>query len=159
MVRVRDLARQLADWAKDKDRNKNSLAYLVLESIEYPTQGIEDYFVERFGVLAADQRPLQASKLDRDKRRDLLDLVPARLGHNLGRALVRHGPTGKEYQRQRDRAIQVLREAKFEQANDLVQQLFPNQQAGTDWPWLHFLELRDYLAPLADSQTAKEDDQ
>jgi hypothetical protein len=159
MVRVRGLAQQLADWAKDKDRDKNSLAYLVLESIEYPTQGIEDYFSDRFGVLAADQRPLGASELDPDKRQDLLELVPTRLLHNLGHALVRHGPTGKEYQQQKDRAIEVLREAKFEQASDLLQRLFPDQQAGTDWPWLHFLELRDYMAPQANPQTATEDDQ
>lgn len=131
----------------------------MLESIEYPTQAIEDYFVERFGVLAADQRPLGASELDRDKRHDLLELVPARLLHNLGRALVRHGPAGKKYRQQRDRAIQVLRDADFEKASGFLQRLFPSQKAETDWPWLHFLELRDYLAPQADPKTAREDDQ
>jgi len=161
IVRVRDLARQLADWAKSQDagRDKNSLAYLVLESIEYPTQGIADYFGERFKVMAAEQRPLGASQLDSDQLPELLELIPSRLLHNLGRALVRHGLDSEEYRQRRDRTLQVLGKDKFEKASDLLHQLFPNQKAETDWPWLHFLELRDYLVPQAGSQTATEDGQ
>ena len=164
IARTRDLARSLADLIKDhKDnKNRNSFTYLVLESIDYPTNGIEYYFKQRYSAMATDSFmrdstfPLLASLLDHEDLCQLLDIVSSRVLHALGAASI-HGFESVAYKEQWVRTEQILGADTMKKAQDWLNQLFPNQKKIPHWQWLHLLELRDYLAPQWKPAKTKEE--
>lgn len=155
IARVRDLARNLANLIKARkdNKDKNSFAYLVLESVDYPANGIDAYFKQRYGEMAphefteASTFPLLASTLDHETVTELLSKVSSGLLHALGTAAARDGPESDAYKKQWERAEQILGANNLEKAQGWLDQLFPNQKRVPHWQWLHLLELRDYLAP------------
>lgn len=155
IARIRDLARSLADLIKDRkdNKNRNSFAYLVLESIDYPANEIESYFKQRYSAMVTNgftedsTFPLLASALDHEALNQLLDAVSSGVLHALGAASVYHGPESPAYKEQWVRTEQILGADTVKKARDWLDQLFPNQKKVPHWQWLHLLELRDYLAP------------
>jgi hypothetical protein len=154
--RIKKLAREIADHIKDKylgegkiDKYKldaNLYDYVVLESIDYPTQSWPAFLEKRYTQSIAKNRQPQRPLYDgyncyRDAFRELTENLPRRQLYRLANAIVDpHEDFAEAHQRFSD---VVDNAAKLE---DKVKQLFP----GTDpnLHWLHLLELWDYFAPL-----------
>jgi len=57
IARAQRLAEELSDWCKHHSQGENLYATLILESIDYPTQPLEQFFSLRFGLLADHAYP------------------------------------------------------------------------------------------------------
>jgi hypothetical protein len=161
IYRIQALAKNLADNVKDflNGRNEDRYEYMVLESIDYPTERLDRFWEQRFGGFSDCRQPLppipdweaQAVKL-----RTLLSGDDASEGRELPKgqvyALVR-AVLGSENQsdrlinfaRQLRRLKELVGKDKLQRIETTLEQLFPSDCPV--WPWLHLFELWDYLVP------------
>ncbi|WP_020558179.1 hypothetical protein [Thiofilum flexile] len=72
---IQKLARELADGVKDISRKENGWDYLVLESVDYPTnESLSGYFKERYGeILAKCRKGLLPATPDWEQQKVELD--------------------------------------------------------------------------------------
>ena len=149
LMRIRPLAKDLAEVVKGKGGG-NRFEYLVLESIDYPAEPLELFWQRRFGEdLSRVREPLGAQDNWNTLRDDFASTIaglPRRQVHDLALAIVKD-PGVRE--KRLERMEQVMGAAPFGKLCDSLDKWFPNQSqnGGTDWRWLHLLELWDYIAP------------
>lgn len=157
--RIKKLAREIADHIKDEylgepkagkiDKYKldaNLYDYVVLESIDYPTQSWGSFLTKRYTQAVAKNRQPQRPLYDnydaqRKKFRELTEnLLPRRQLYRLVNSLI--NPDQKLAEAHQRFSDVVDNAAELEKT---VKQLFP----GTDpnLHWLHLLDLWDYFAP------------
>ncbi len=149
IVRTKKLAKDLADQVKDyllgKER-RNLFEYEVLESIDFPTEPVGTFWNRRFGALACCRQPLPPIP-DWDKVKPelekLLKDIPKGQVYELANKGVKNPDAG--FQEQRKRFMEVIRKDRFRILEEVVKRLFPNAACEV-WPWVHLLELWDYLA-------------
>ncbi|WP_295438248.1 hypothetical protein [uncultured Thiodictyon sp.] len=158
IARMTALAREMAEAVKDREhgRDRNLFDYLILESIDFPAEPLEQYRAARYGPLVSCRRPL----------------CPPREGPALIRAIAalrEHPdfPRGKLYEGAQalivhpDAKAAVWQQALADLEETLTADpdtaavthrlkvdlaaLLPDQDPA--WQWLHLIELWDYLAP------------
>jgi len=167
LSRLRDLAKNLAEGFKDQLRPgelHNGFDYIVLESIDYPTQPLHRFREQVFGAaLASTHVPLKPMPRDAGGDVTALHTLPKGQCYALVRAVVKDGGIGRRAIDARDRLELVAGEdgASGARGKDLVdktvdaaRRLFASPW-GLDWPitdawlWLHMVDLWDYLPPSA----------
>lgn len=159
IYRVRDLAKRLADRVKDQHptyRSQNLFDYLVLESIDYPTESLDHFFKQRYGeTLVGTRRPLAPLSEWEELAKWLPDSVlalPKSQIYKVAR-VVRHEPEAFENQLQRVREVTDAKLMARAEADLKI--LFSGH--GESWQWLHLVELWDYLAPQSADATKGDD--
>jgi len=166
-------AKQLAEAVKGVEHSKNRFDYLVLESVDYPTQGIEQFRRLHFGANASEAIAPLAPLTSGSRRADLdhapwplriretaafLDRCPRGAIRDLAQHWVRmrdkprDTDSYEEFQNRVDRFLEVnKRDFVDELYRRLFDHLVPNHAPALDHDhagWLHLTELWDYLAPL-----------
>jgi hypothetical protein len=146
VFRVRNLARELADAVKGRldGKRQNQFEYFVLESIDFPTEPLKRFWARRYGALAENRRPLPpitAWDAERGKLQALLKDKKGQVHALVAKAIV---DPERGFAEQRSRFAEVLGPSTFEPLQATVKQLFPSE-ASAAWPWIHLLELWDYL--------------
>ncbi|MCG8381874.1 MAG: hypothetical protein MJA28_06600 [Gammaproteobacteria bacterium] len=155
IARIRKLARELADDIKelaDKEtqnkqyKTENYFDYLVLKSIDYPTQSLKKHFEQYYRNIPG-RKPLKAipnweSLLT--EQEGILENIPRRQLQKLVQALTK-GIDSPEYQQAQDRIRELMGDDDFAKAESLCAALFPEQDDA--WQWVHLFELWDYIAP------------
>lgn len=163
--KLHDLARELADKVKEVDENTQSkkenskigrknnwFDYLVLESIDYPTQSLTTFWQQYYGEQASQERP--PVKL---ANRDYTELY--RLKKNLPKTQLYALISNKLNRSSDDDQKQSIKRLKslvkenatfsWDEINIMLNKSFyPELQDKTlfkDWAWIHFLELWDYI--------------
>lgn len=157
--RIKKLAREIADHIKDEylgegkiDKYKldaNLYDYVVLESIDYPTQSWGSFLTKRYTQTVAKnrqpQQPLEGyDKTQRDKFNDLKEKLPRRQLYRLVHAIIN---PDEEFAKTHLRFTEVVdNTTKLE---EIAKQIFPNIDPSqvSNLHWLHLLELWDYFVP------------
>jgi hypothetical protein len=157
--RIKKLAREIADHIKDEylgegkiDKYKldaNLYDYVVLESIDYPTQSWGSFLTKRYTqAVAKNRQPQQPLKgydeTHRDKFNGLKEKLPRRQLYRLAHAIIN---PDEEFAKTHLRFTEVVDNTT--ELEDIAKQLFPNidQSQVSNLHWLHLLELWDYFAP------------
>lgn len=148
IVRTKKLAKDLADQVKDylgKER-RNLFEYEVLESIDFPTEPVGTFWNRRFGALACCRQPLLPIP-DWDKTRPELEELLRDIPKGQVYALANQGveDLGRGFKQQRDRFMEVIGKERFVKLEAKIKALFRHDNCEV-WPWIHLLELWDYLA-------------
>ncbi len=166
--RIKKLAREIADHIKDEylgepeeekiDKYKpdaNLYDYVVLESIDYPTQSWPAFLAKRYTPAIAKkrkpQRPLNDNhevlrKALRNKFNELEKNLPRRQLYRLANALIE---SDQNFAEAYTRFIEVVDNA--DQVEKIVKTIFGD--TGSNLHWLHLLELWDYFAPKSQKPT------
>ena len=141
--RVKSLAYQLADLAKEKSRKENLLAYQVLESFDHLGTSPEQYRQQHCPAgIEAQELILSGRMLTK------IENNFSSLGHELPRRrlhkIVQQLFTDPRKARQHiDAALKLFEEQNLAHAVRELQRCFGTSDAF----WLHLAELWDYLAP------------
>ena len=153
--RIKKLAREIADHIKDEylgegkidkySPDANLYDYVVLESIDYPTQSWPVFLEKRYKQTVAKnrqpQQPLEGyDETQRDKFNDLKEKLPRRQLYRLVNSLI--NPDQKLAGAHQRFSDVVDNAAELEEK---VKQLFPSTDPNLHW--LHLLDLWDYFAP------------
>jgi hypothetical protein len=150
--RVRALAKELAELAKDQDRGANLFAYEVLESFDHAGNDLAGYRRRRWSrpeelILRGDAmldllRPAEAHAPSDTPMAVLREVLPRRRLHAIADELRRLGPEATldlfGWPSARDLAREVP--AAADAARPVLQAL-----GGRPVAWLHLLELWDFL--------------
>lgn len=146
IFRVRTLAKELADAVKGhlNGNKQNQFEYAVLESIDFPTEPLRRFWEHRYGALGDCRRPLPPIADWDAERGKLQELLKDKKGqvHALVEKAV--ADPGHNFAEQRVRFAEVMGSSAFELLEVTVKRLFPSE-ASDVWPWIHLLELWDYL--------------
>ncbi|MBV1879145.1 MAG: hypothetical protein KUG79_16000 [Pseudomonadales bacterium] len=152
IARIRTLSKALADRIKElaeqdsQYKTENYFDYLVLESIDYPTQSLNTYF-EQYYQKIPGRKPLKAVPSWHalvDEHAAILEMIPHRQLHRLVNAATA-GVGSAAYQQAQDRIKELMGDDNFAKAERVCERLFPEQSEL--WKWVHLLELWDYVAP------------
>lgn len=164
--RMRLLAQQLAEDVKSRCKSENRYEYMVLESIDYPAEPLQDFAHKRYGVWADARRPLPRAAEWQRARTELETLVahgdvPRGRIYEAVRRLV---SGAEEPARWLDRFYSELKDIRSLDKSippavgcavrttvraalqDYLIRLFPEQD--DFWRWIHLVELWDYLLPV-----------
>lgn len=160
--RIKKLAREIADHIKEEylgkpkegkidkySPNANLYDYVVLESIDYPTQSWGSFLTKRYTQSIAKNRQPQQPLYDnydayQQKFRGLTENLPRRQLYRLAHAIIN---PDEEFAKTHLRFTEVVdNTTKLE---DIAKQIFPNIDPSqvSNLHWLHLLELWDYFAP------------
>lgn len=170
--RIEKLARDLADGVKDTDEGRkcNFFDFMVLESIDFPTESLALTRERQFGKeLMKSHTPLvPLLPWTEDKRKaanKLKNLISKGQAYKLARAAVQDSQRGEnKFKDQQERLYQVtqtpddfwcgmleLGGVEIEDEKRIIkliehclETLFPNDK-NNQWRWLHLVELWDYL--------------
>lgn len=150
--RMRKLAEELAKEVKNSPggREQNLFDYLVLESIDFPTESIKRLRQRQFGnFLSRTRQPLTPFPYDLALKsvKLLKEKVPKSQAYAAVQNIL-HAPQGEqetktqqEAKAQFDRLIQVTGHPLESLTADL-ERVFPRHPQ--DWQWIHWIELWDY---------------
>ncbi|GAB6041492.1 Cas10/Cmr2 second palm domain-containing protein [Endothiovibrio diazotrophicus] len=154
--RVTTLAKQLAERAKGekgKFSKENRYDYLVLESIDFPAEPLEQFLEKRYGSMAYDQQPLLVQSPPPyeflPSVRPILDPLPFRPFRALAESLIQ----GVDCEKRVARLNELIGDGTHEEAltkleKKVARRLFPGiADEHWGWRWLHLVELWDYIAP------------
>ena len=148
--RIRRFAQELADGVKDSKgklgRKENLFDYMVLESIDYPSESPDKLRKKIFAdELQNNYQPLlPCGSKQLIALAELKEIVPKSQAYNLVRAIIQGN---QQYEEQINRLKVVITEAKYDQALKELEQAFPQQTF--EWQWIHLIELWDYIVPTA----------
>jgi hypothetical protein len=150
--RIRKLAEDLAGkvkvylkgQTKEVDQRQNRFEYAVLESIDFPTEPLGQFWQKRYRALADCRRPLPPISNWDQARRELGKLLKDRKGQVQSLVEAGRQDPGRGFEVQRRRFTEVVGTAGFTTLKERVESLFPEQGCEV-WPWIHLLELWDYL--------------
>ena len=147
--RVTKLARELADAVKNTPhgRNCNLFDYMVLESIDFPTERMDTSRARQFGKDMSEARaPLMPFNDKMQKAaRWLKENIPKGQAYACARAaLADYRDDGARLPKQVARLAEVTKigQDKIETGLDT---LFPANEENIRWQWLHLVDLWDYL--------------
>jgi hypothetical protein len=170
--RIRDLAKDLADGVKTAAPLQNAFDYLVLESVDFPAQSVNEYWAARVSAaVAAARHPLQPNQawvvtplanhpsaalaaLKNHPSATLAELKNHQI-YRLAQALAKGSTVSFE-----DAHKRLKRSGIDENQMNAARALFPAASAnGIDedrdkWLWIHLRELRQYLCPTQDKAGA-----
>ncbi len=162
LSRLATLAKELAENVKhhmSEGITHNGFDYVVLESIDYPTESLFRFRQNVFGKTLIEQRfplgPLKRPALEELAK--LFDELPKGQCCTLARALVADGRMDKAAQAVLKRLREVTGKQKideFEKVSDRLFADFHNDQPSEAWRWLHPVDLWDYL-PLPKEEGEK----
>ena len=153
-------AKDLAESVKNSEngRKANYFDYLVLESVDYPTQPVEQYWALRYGEQTKKQFPALTPKNFPPDLNEILDSLPRGSIYDIGQHWVLHWKS-KNHQssQQLEERITRFKAVDKDAYNTLFDKVFPlladqldrkleNQYKNP--AWLHLVELWDYLAPV-----------
>jgi len=150
IYRIRKLAKDLAEEVKEylKDRGEeqqqNRFEYAILESIDFPTEPLRRFWERRYDPLAECRRPLPCVANWDQARQELGKLLKDRKGQVQSLVEAGRRDPGRGFADQRRRFAEVIRQTEFRELETCVQRLFPGEGCEV-WPWIHLLELWDYL--------------
>lgn len=147
--RIRKFAQELADAVKKfpSGRKENLFDYMVLESIDYPSEPLDEL---RKKIFARDElrnayTPLQPLNDDQSAAlAELKEIVPKSQAYNLVRAIIQGD---KQCEEKINRLKVVITDELYFKALDNLEQAFPQQTF--EWQWIHLIELWDYIVPTA----------
>lgn len=145
--RVQTLARDLAERVKESPdgRKQNGFDYMVLESVDFPTQSVEDASVISYGnSLTSYWKPLQPIPVS-TKINGLL----ATLFHLPRRQVYRTAVSilpGGDYEAAKVKFKKLIGQRQWNSAICDMKSIFGNTQS-EKWLWVHLVELWDYLNP------------
>lgn len=162
LTRLIKLAKDLAEGIKVRlpvDKTCNGYDYVVLESIDYPTEALER-FRERVyrEALASTRLPLAAPTSNALRGATKLVGLPKGQCYALARALVANQCLNEVARKTLDRMRKVAGKKKVEQAEQAATDLFADMHGKApidSWLWLHAIDLWDYL-PGAQHQPKEE---
>lgn len=165
--RIRKFAEELANAVKEKNREesrkenckynceKNRFDYMVLESIDYPSESLEKLREKIFQELIKDDdkkldykvlKPFNSEMLG--ALRYLKKSVPKTKAYDIVRAKDKTA-----FKKERERLSVVLNDKKIDDAiKAKLECAFPEQEIR--WQWLHLVELWDYIEEGEISLTA-----
>jgi hypothetical protein len=123
---------------------QNQFEYVVLESIDFPTEPLRRFWERRYGALGDCRRPLPSIAEWDAERGTLQELLKDKKGQV--HALVQKAVVdpGSSFGEQRLRFAEVMGPSAFKLLQATVERFFPSE-ASEVWPWIHLLELWDYL--------------
>lgn len=161
IFKIRKLAQDLADNIKDSKggRDKNYYDYMVLESVDYPTESsVSEFFTTTYGGrLAACRTRLQAMAAEQwSELTALVSQVPRRQLHMLVAQMINASQRDDENTNiaiskvfenfVADVGAELTDKLAYS-LSDFTADMESNPDASQAWLWLHLLELLDYLAP------------
>lgn len=154
-------AKDLAETVKERKegRSNNYFDYLVLESIDYPTQAIKEYWALRYGASTQTHRPALCPKSFSHDLAKTLEGLPRGSIYDIGQHWVEHWKsTDPQNSKKLESRISRFKEVDsavyhllFDQIFPLLTETLPNDeidQQHKNPAWLHLVELWDYLAPV-----------
>ena len=151
--RMQELAQEIADHIKDAHLDKidkyspdaDLYDYVVLESVDYPTQSWKNFLIKKYGVAIEKhwkpQKPLDgnhdnlAIKFNR-----LKESLPRRQLYRLASALIKNETKFANAYQQFEKVVDDA--AKI---NAIAKQIFPGMD--NHLHWLHLVDLWDYFSP------------
>lgn len=154
IFRTRDLAKKLAEHVKDSPggRGKNLYDYIVLESIDFPTEPINEFWTRRYGSLAALRQPLEPVNNWAACEQILQELLNGKLPKGqvytvAQAALSEETAAGAlaAFSEQFKHFEKVVESEALNAMRCQTERLFGSKDG--IWPWLHLVDLWDYLAP------------
>jgi hypothetical protein len=162
--RIRKFAQELADAVKEKNREESRFDYMVLESIDYPSESLEKLREKIFQELIKDDdkkldykvlKPFNSEMLG--ALRYLKKSVPKTKAYDIVRAKDKTA-----FKKERERLSVVLNDKKIDtEIDSQLDRAFPEQQIDPKfpeqtkwWQWLHLVELWDYIEESEISLTA-----
>lgn len=143
--RIRYFAQELADGVKNRPqgREKNLFDYMVLESIDYPSESVDKLRQKIFPAeLTKSYYPLTPFNVEKLQALHYLkENVPKSQAYTLVRAITQGIAA---YEEKRDRLTTVINNEKLDQQiNEKLAIAFPAQDIC--WQWIHLVELWDYI--------------
>ncbi|WP_157237606.1 Cas10/Cmr2 second palm domain-containing protein [Beggiatoa alba] len=150
--RIRQFAQELADEVKNKDkdgsyRKDNFFDYMVLESIDYPSESPSSLRKKIHPSLSASHLPLRPFTKEGFDSLAYLVHIPKSQAYQIVHAI--NGDKSR-FEEQRNRLTTVLGDEKDEDGKKISDQIdpyldeaFPNQSK--EWQWIHLVELWDYI--------------
>lgn len=165
IYRVRELAKALAERAKEQmGTPRNAFHYLVLESIDFPTEPVDAFWRRVFGPqLAGSRYPLDPVEIDKVTALARLaeQKIPTGKVHGLVRALLADTAAGRSpeaegarFQEERSRFDAVVGKSTREDLEQQLGRVFGQGDLTSHWGWIHLLDLWDYLDPQPDTGAA-----
>ena len=145
VYRIRQLAQNLADDVKRVNREKNLFNYMVLESIDFPTERLGQFFSNHYLSLAVSRRPLSPDHWDdfTGVRHKLLSLPKSQV-YEIAKAGVYGG--WPSFNQALARLRELIGKYELEACQNLLVELFTVDKADCQiWPWVRLAELWDYL--------------
>ena len=143
--RVQDLAKDLAETVKAQaGRNHNRFDYMVLESIDYPTEPLATLRKQQFGeeLLATRQALAPFNQAAEAGIKHLQEIIPKSQAYAVIRAILQeHQGVAGAVAKQLARLEKVI-EMPLDNITANLEQLFP--QHHPHWQWLHLVDLWDY---------------
>ncbi|MEN9849037.1 MAG: hypothetical protein RL368_1777 [Pseudomonadota bacterium] len=165
--RIRKFAQELADAVKEKNRKENRFDYMVLESIDYPSESLEklrekifpDDLMQQYQVL----KPFNSTMLG--ALQYLKQYISRTQAYGIAHAITNKDEAEFEEKRERLRVVlNDLQDAYNKKINTEIEEklkcafpeqidpAFPKQEKR--WQWLHLVELWDYIEESETSLTA-----
>ncbi len=145
--RATQLARELADGVKSRPegRERNLFDYMVLESIDFPTESLEHTRQRQFGeAMGKTRAPLCPFNHEMKAAADWLKNLPKGQAYTCARAALADAKDdGKRLKEQVERLAEVS-QIKPDDIENSLKCLFPTTP-NTGWQWLHLVDLWDYL--------------
>ncbi len=145
--RVRHLAKDLAERVKeDFSRKENLYDYMVLESIDFPTEALDSFFARHYKTLAGCRQPLAPVDWDNLSKHwpDALFCLPKSQVYAIAHAAIGQGQAA--FDKQCRRLKTLVGQATMTRAESELGSLF-KQDFCFMWRWVRLAELWDYLAP------------
>jgi len=148
--RIRKFAEELANGVKDSKgklgRKENLFDYMVLESIDYPSESPDKLRKKIFAdELQNNYQPLlPCGSKQLIALAELKEIVPKSQAYNLVRAIIQGD---KQCAEKTARLKVVITDSQYLEALDKLEIAFPQQTL--EWQWIHLIELWDYIVPTS----------
>lgn len=165
IFRLRNIAKELAENAKVKSRDNNLFDYLVLESLDYPSESLTQLRKRQYQDKAEGRTLLMP--LDQEQQAKLYcyikeDSLPKSQVMLLAHTAIQ--ATNADFEEAHERLLALIKQydVTFD-VDSQLEQLFKKPESGdvkdmfarflkgtlsdsiTIWPWIHLAELWDYL--------------
>ena len=154
--RIQKVAKELAEITKEnceKKANKNvdAFEYVVLESIDFPAESIDNFWKKRYTTNLVEKRnPLLAEhwKILEENAFDLLKEIPKSQVYKIAGAATKKIEDKEQEDFDKNEKLERFRNVvdQHKEWEGFLNKLFPNETK--QWQWLHIAELWDYLAVL-----------
>lgn len=154
-------AKELAENIKNSDEGRETayFDYLVLESIDYPTQSITDFWKLRYGDAAYKRRTYLKPQQFPPDLDAILEKLPRGAIYEIAQEWINHWEDPQRgnstvLEGKIERFIKVNKESIFEDLFKIFNLLSKNKpnndidKQHQNPAWIHLVELWDYLAPV-----------
>ena len=161
ILQVIKSAKELAEITKKRQggRENNYFNYLVLESIDYPTQSIEQFWTLRYGKQTLTHLTPLEPRTVHSEIVNQLESLPRGALFDIGQHWIEHwksdNPQDNKQLEQRINRFKEVDGNAYQQLLDDILPLLTPTHADTEETqhylnpaWLHLVELWDYIAPI-----------